>query len=317
MKFFKRFSVAVVVTAIVVVLCGGYAIAAAPANLPNVQAGDWVCDAAGVLSSDTEETVREYNERFDVEYGAYVAVATVNSMKGWEAGDFVQETAVAWDLGSYDMIFVMDIGDDSVYLMEGGAYPEFDYDAYLTNYVDEDFFAGRYDDAVLSLLGGMDTYFAGEGGGSYGDYEYYDYNYNQYGYGYQNAGVLSLFMILVLVILALAVVRAIDRARYNTWYRQYGYMPNPPVVFRPIFFWHTFRPHGPGFGPGPGPGAGFGPGPGFGPRPGSGPRPGGTTRPGSGFTGRGGGHSGSFGGGFGGHSGGPGGHGGGFGGSRR
>ena len=108
------------------------------------------------------------------------------------------------------------------------------------------------------------------------------------------------------VVIVLIVATIADQYRYNDYRRRYYGVPNPPVTFRPILFWHGPRwgwyrrrwyapppppPRPPRGGPGPGGGnfGGFGGGPG---RPGhfggSRPnRPGGSGRPG-GFGGAGG-----------------------------
>lgn len=42
----------------------------------------------------------------------------------------------------------------------------------------------------------------------------------------------------------LGILNAIDRRRYNTYRARYYGVIDPPVMFRPIFFWH--RPPGEG-----------------------------------------------------------------------
>ncbi len=335
MKFLKKFSVAVVITALVVVGCIAYSVATAPASLPAVQVGNWVCDEANVLSSDTETQVRDYNSRFDTSYSAYVAVVTVDSMKGWDATDFGSEVFDQWELYGNDFLLVLDVGDQADYLFYGSNYTDFDYASYLSEYVDPYFYSGDYDTAVLTLMEAMDTYLAGKNGqstttadgttGGWVDDAYYDYDYS---YESEYTGGEAVMSIIFLIVVVLIILHSIDRVRYNRWYRQYGYMDRPPVVFTPLFFWNRNRwrrpPRGPG-GPGPGPGGfggGFGPGPGGPGGPGgfgggTGSRPGGSSRPRSGGGGFGGGGSSHGGGGFGGGGGSRGGGGfGGGGGSR-
>lgn len=351
MNFFKKFPVAVAITALVVLGCGGYALAnhqqpvtASPGtsvqvtpqtgvtvervSMPALDLDDWVCDEAGVLSSKTEDKIRTWNRQFDKDYYAYVAVAAVSSMEGWDSETYVLTMANQWDLGSGDMILVMDIGGQNAYLYEGGDYPGFDYEGYLTKYMEKPFFQGDYDTAVLNLMKGLNAYFKSTGR-TPNNYEQYNmgsalWDAPQYSRG--GEGSFSIMGLLILLVILFFILQSIDRARYNTWYRSYGYMPRPPVVFRPIFFWNTFRPRPPmgGFGGprgpvgGPRPGNGR-PNPGYRPsshRPRTGnlfssssrPRSGGFGGHGGGF--RGGGFGGSRGGGFGGF------HGGGFGGGR-
>lgn len=363
MKLFKNYPVALILTLLVVLGCGGYAMFHAPqsgvttapesgqttssrAELPYLDSEDWVCDDAGVLSTKTEDAIRDWNRRFDSSYYAYVTVATVRSTEGWETDDYVYTMGDRWGLGSGDMLLVMDLGAGDAYLYEGGDYPDFDYYSYLVEYVKDPFLAGDYDKAALDLMEGMDSYFRsiGRTPSNYDDFhngytaweaapQYSEYNYEL---GSGEGGELVAFIILLVILLL--IFRAIDRSRYNTWYRTYGYMDRPAVVYRPIFFWHHFHHHpprppmgGPGFGGpygGPRPPMGGGPRPGGRPPMSGGPRPGGsrpsgsrpssrpTSRPSSRSGGSFGGHGGGFGGGRG--SGFSGGHGGGgFGGGSR
>ncbi|MCD8160647.1 MAG: TPM domain-containing protein [Clostridiales bacterium] len=319
MKILKKFPVALVITAIIVGVSLGYSVVTAPVSMISVTVGNWVEDDANVLSEETEEQIRTWNSKWDVDYSAYVAVATVNSMEGWDSEDYCLTLAENWDLGSNDMLLVLDISGENAYLYEGGNYADFDYESYLDTYLAADFFAGDYDSGVLALMEAMEDYFASVNPAE--NYYYDDYFYDDYYYDNSTNGGWLMGLI-VLIILIVIIANAIDRARYNRWYGMYGHMAVPPVMFRPIFFWNRPRgPRGPGGpggfggpggrGPG-GPGGPGGRGPG-GPG-GFGGGPGGGSRPRSG----GGGHGGSFGGsggGFGGgHGGSFGGGGGGFGG---
>ena len=159
------------------------------------------------------------------------------------------------------------------------------------------------------------------------------------GYGSEGRQLAGFVMLLFLLIAVVVVLNAIDQMRYNTYRQRYYGVLNPPVIFRPIFFWHGpgtywYRRHWHQPPPPPPPRGPRGPGPGS--RPGGGSftgfsGPGGGSSRGGGFSSgprgggfsggsRGGGFSGgSRGGGFGGgFSGGSfGGRGGGFGGGSR
>ena len=335
---------AVAITALVVAGCIVYSLFAAPVAAPQVKPGDWIYDSADVLSDAAENQIRSYNQSFDTEYGSIIAVAAVPSTRGWDMDDYAMEAAERWELSPNDLILVLDIGGQDAYFLEGGNWPGLDCSGMLDEVVAADFFAGDYEGAVLSLFDAMSGWYSGNAapvtsGGTYQDgYDYsYDYGYD-YGYSSGGSGFVSLiFLVLILYI----ILSAVEQSRYNTWRRRYGGVPNPTVMFVPIFPWHRpgsswflrmgrRPPRGPR-GPG-GPGGPFGPGPGGfggpgGPPPGAGPRPRSGPRPGSGRGGGfGGGHGGGFGGGgfggghgggFGGGGFGGGGHGGGFGGGGR
>ncbi len=338
MKILKKFPVAVAITAVVVALCLGYSAWTAPAALPDTTVGDWVCDSANVLSEDTEKQVRTYNSQFDADYAAYVAVLTVKSERNWDETEFAQKVYENWTLGGNDFLLILDVGGRASYLYYGENYSDFDYASMLASYVDPSFYEEDYDSAVLNLMEGMEQYLSEEASAVQSDsqtvFEEDDWDEAEYYYADEGFGVIaaggSMFLgIILLIVVVVLILNAIDRARYDSWYRSYGYMPHPPVPFVPILFWHRpgspwFRhrpPRGPGHGPGPGGrhGGPGGHGGGFG---GFGGGPGGH---GGGFGGgRSGGHGGGFGGGrSGGHSGGfggggrSGGHSGGFGGGGR
>ncbi|MGM9537335.1 MAG: TPM domain-containing protein [Candidatus Onthomonas sp.] len=318
-----------VITALVVVGCIAYSLFAAPVAAPQVKPGEWIYDSADVLSDAAEDQIRSYNQSFDSAYGSIIAVAAVPSTRGWDMDDYAMEAAERWELSPNDLILLLDIGGQDAYFLEGGNWPGLDCSGMLDQAVASDFFAGNYEGAVLNLFDAMSDWYSDSAapvtsGGAYEDY--YDYSYD-YGYSSGARSIVSLILVLLVVYIVLS---AIERSRYDTWRRRYGGMPNPTVMFVPIFPWHRpgsswflrmgrrppRGPRGPG-GPG-GPGGPFGPGPGGpgGPRPGAGPRPRSGPRPGSGNSfgsSRGGGFGSGHGGGFGGGGFG-GGHGGGFGG---
>lgn len=323
MKFLKKYPVAWALTIVVILASSVFGVAMASQDMLPVTPGDPVYDGADVLSDAVEEQLRQTNYRFDQDYAAYVAIATVDNLKGWEADAYAEELFYEWELYGNDFLLLLDIEGRASYLYYGSNYSSFDYAYYLDNYVDPEFVLGNYDAAATALMEGMERYLSGSttGGSSSGAEDYWENDYDTEvtdHYVYQTGERSMLIGLIVLIIIVIAILNMIERNRYRTWYGRYGHMATPPVMFRPIFFWHrpgsgwwrrmNHPPHD-HFGPGPGPGGprpggpgGFGGGPrpggGGGPRPNNGPRPGGgfSSRPSGGRPG------GSFGGG--GHSGG-------------
>ena len=214
-------------------------------------------------------------------------------------------------IDAHDGYLTINTENNDAYFAVGMDYPLSDSQVgvYLSQYLYDDVQAGQYGDGVLSLFSALNDYYLD----NYGDGSAYQ------GYYYASGWSMVVGVLLLLVVLVV-IATAVDSVRYDAYRRQYYGVVNPPVVFRPILFWH-----GPGYGwyrrrwrrpppppPGPGP---RGPG-GFGGFGGSGPRrPGGFS--GGSRGGSGGFRGGGFGGGFGGSRGGSGGfRGGGFGGSR-
>ncbi len=292
MKYIRNYAVAWAITIAVVLASGVFGVAMARADMLPVVPGNWVCDGAGVLSEETESAVRSYNAGFDQSYSAYVAVATVENLRGWEPDVYAEELFNDWELYGNDFLLLLDIGGGQSYLYHGSNYTDFDYSAYLDDYVNPDFYAGDYDAAVTNLFTGMESYLSQHNGGyvSGGETSWpedYDGGYqDSYAQYYRRSNVMTgIILVVVALVVIYAVLSAAERSRYRRWYSSYGHMASPPVVFRPIFFWHRpgsawWNRRRPGPRPGPGPGPGFGaPRPGPGPGPGAGPRPGGSAGP--------------------------------------
>lgn len=283
----------------------------------------YLVDEAGVLSAGTEKSVLLYNANWDKLSRGILAVVTT---RGTASLGGIEEAAWTWAedllLGENDAILLIDAGAEDYRLVASGTFYDLlaaqsasFVDACMAGYVQQ----RDYNGGVLNLMGQLHLLQGSgahsSGGGAFGI-------------------IAALIPIFVLLIFLIVVFTMLDSLRYSGWYGRYGGMPVPPVVYRPILWWHRpgsswYRrrcapppPHHRG--PGPRPPMGGGPG---GPRPpmGGGPRPprppmgGGFTPPRSGSFGggsRGGGFGGPRSGSFGGGSRG-GGFGGGFGGGSR
>lgn len=339
MKIFKNRTVAVLLTLVMIVGAVGIGLArkttvqinegstpqtALDTSLDTSYMNKFVSDGAGILSQAEINNVNLYNANWDERYNSIVALVTVN---GTDSG--VEDAAYDWadrfQLTNSDAILLLDVsGAGDYYLATGDDFytmmPDNMVNQYLAKYLEDDFAAGDYGSGVQTLYAGLngryiEMFQLGNAGVTSG---------NQTNVS-RDGSMLS--GIVVLAVLLLIVASVADNYRYNDYHRRYYGVGTPPVVFRPILFWHGPRygwyrrrwvprsnpPRGPR-GPG-----GFGPGGGFGggSRPSSGSRPGSSSRPSSGFGGAGGFNRG---GGFGGNSGGgrsSAGRGGGFGGGGR
>ena len=288
-------------------------------SLSTSRSEGFLLDEANVLSSEEERQINLYNANWLERYDSLIAVAVVPSVSG-ELGDYAYERAMSWELAAADAVLVVETETGSALLLPGDDYPLTDSQitSYMNTYLYEGVTNGTYASGILNLFQAIDQFYVDQYGLGY---------LEPSGYSYGTSRVYGLVM---LVVILFVIAWVVDSLRFSAYRQRYYGVGTPPVVFRPILFWH-----GPGYGwyhrrwrrppPPPPPG---GPG-GFG-----GPRPGGgsSSRPGGGFSGfsgpgrggsfggsRGGGgfSSGSRGGGFGGGRGGGGfGRGGGFGGGR-
>lgn len=285
----------------------------------------WIWDDADVLSAQVEERICLYNANWVKRYDSLIAVAAVQTVDG-EIDDYAYELGSQIELAAADGILVIETSSGESYLAVGPDYPLTD--AQISAHMSEALYdyavKGKYGDGVLALFGDLNQFYLDEYG-----LGYLDTDSSPLG-SESSLGFGALAVLLVLIVLVAATLA--DTARYNAYRRRYYGVPNPPVMYRPILFWHGpsygwYRrrwrqpppppPRPPRNSGGPRSGGGFS---GFtGPRGSSGnsfssgPRGGGTSSRGGGFSSgpRGGGFGGSRGGGF---SGGP--RGGGFGGSR-
>ena len=327
MKFFRKTWVAVTLSLIMIV--GAVAIgqfkdrgpaASNPqqlgldSTLSTSQYHQYVMDDADVLSSAEEERISLYNANWIQRYDSLIAVAVVDQVDG-TVEDYAYELGTRMELASADGVLVIDVDSGNSYLAVGPDYPMSDSQitSYMNSYLYADVMNQKYGDGVLNLFQNINEYYVSEFGLGYLDN------------GSSVSSSSALIGLLMLVAAVVIVASLIDSIRYTTYRSRYFGVVNPPIVFRPILFWH-----GPGSAwyrrrwhrppPPPPPGGPRGPGGGFGGF--SGPGGGGFSGSsrGGGFSGgRGGGFSGgSRGGGFGGGRGGGfgGGRGGGFGGGR-
>lgn len=232
----------------------------------------FIYDKAGVLNSGTEDQLALYNANWDYRYNSVVGFFSVESLDG-DPEDYAYDLSEDYGLGDGDaLLLVVEDSDEFRFVWGaefGGIMNQKALDA-----LGEAMSSDDWDHDVSAFYGALnDVYQVNFGLGNAGVEE------PDYGSYYTGAWIFNLVLFLVILF---AVLSAIDRARYNAYRAQYYGVADPPVIFRPIFFWH-----GPRYGwytrhwhrPPPPP-------PPRGPRPpiGGGPRPGGGSRPSGGFS---------------------------------
>lgn len=289
----------------------------------------WIWDDADLLSASAERQISLYNANWDYRYNSVVALVTTDSTDDLE--EFAWNQGSDMGLGEGDAILAISTRDEAWFVAPGDDFSTILTDRAVSE-LEDALDKGLNERHILTFYEVLNEIYVDNFGLGNAEAEgYYEYDSG----GDRMAGLIMLAFILIAIVV---VVNAIDRSRYNTYRRQYYGVVNPPVMFRPIFFWHgpgtswyrrNWRqppppPPRPPRGPGNRPGGGFGGGSGFsggsstgfGGAGNHGPRGGGTFGGRPSGSGRSGGFGGSFGGGsFGGSSFG-GSRGGGFGGSR-
>ena len=239
----------------------------------------FIYDKVDVLkNSSTEKELALYNANWDQRYNSLVAFVSEDSVSG-SAEDYAYDLAEDFELGDGDALLLIVKDTDEYQFVYGEDFRS------IVNAKTVDELAaclenGDWEHGILSFYSTLDTIYRANFGLGNGDYQ------GEVGPSFTSGITMAWIVWLVgFILVAYLLLSAIDRSRYNAYRAQYYGVVNPPVVFRPIFFWH-----GPRYGwytrhwhrPPPPP-------PPRGPRPptGGGPRPGGGTRPSSGFGGAG------------------------------
>lgn len=253
------------------------------ASLDTSYVEKFLYDKAGVLNSGTEDLLAIYNANWDYRYNSIVAFFSVDSVDG-DPEEYAYALSEDYDLGGGDALLLV-VKDTDEFRFVWGA----DFDGIMNgkalDSLGETMSTEDWDHDVSAFFGVMDTIYRDNFG--LGNAEYQEAPSFTGGLAF----VWILWLVGMILVLYL-VLSAIDRARYNAYRAQYYGVVNPPVVFRPIFFWH-----GPRYGwytrhlhrppPPPPPRAPRPPRGGSGPQPGGGSRPSGTSRPSGGFGGAG------------------------------
>ena len=327
MKFLQKTWVAVVITAAMIVAAVAIGLskpapAATPEPAPPPTFSDTALDGSlstgqyqrylndqpGVLTEQQRQQLCLYNANWDLRYSSILVVDIQSAAPSSDSlADYAYDQANNMELGRYDAYLVIVPSIQDAYFAAGADYPLSDSQItdFMDRYLYQDLVDGKTGQGVLALCAGLNDYYVSNfgTGSADGDYSYDDYGTDE------GSALVGLLMLLVILLVIFSII---DRLRYSSYRQRYYGVVDPPVLFRPLLFWHGpsygwYRrrwhqpppppPRGPG---GPGPRRPGGPGS-FG----GGPRPGGhsgNSRPGGfGSTSRGGGFgSGSRGGGFGG-----------------
>ena len=189
---------------------------------------NYIVDEANVLSAKTEKSLSLYNANWDHLSRCIMAVVTVRGVSG-TLEDAAWDWAYSLELATDDAILLLDTGTQKGYVLASGNFYDL-FAAQSGSFVDaalaEGIKAGDYGAAALSLFGEVHLLLgsAGQTGGFSGG-------------GALNI-VASLIPVIILLIFLIVLFNIIDSIRYSSWYGRYGSMTVPPVVYRPIFWWH-------------------------------------------------------------------------------
>ena len=180
---------------------------------------EYIVDEAKILSSKTEKALSIYNANWDQLAGRIIAVVTTKNAGNIE--DAAWDWAYDLELGEDDAILLIDARSGEYTVVASGTFYD-DFAAQSGSFVDNAMYEGvrkgDYDAAVLELFGQVHLF------------------HREYSYTSVHAGPILLIILLIIVLIF--IFSMVDSARYSRWNARYGTMAVPPVIYRPVLWWH-------------------------------------------------------------------------------
>ena len=261
MTIFKRFPVAVILSALVIVLCcvWGYSrVYEPPANTGDEpfsgehhRAGEsnlnyylgWMDDEAGLFTLETADTIARKNLELDSTYGSLVAIHTINYLNGKDIETYARELAADMDLGGRDMLLLLDSDTQDWYVIYGpGLQPYAEMNTELRDLfrsqLSPDFFAVTSNRRVVLLFDALQEWYAAnvppaeETSGSGGDIQ--RVSLHDIFFGILFTLVTNIWWILILLV----ALTLLDRTRCRNYTMAHPDGHDPANPFHPLLFWH-------------------------------------------------------------------------------
>lgn len=199
----------------------------------------YTLDRASILSSSTREKIALYNANWDDDYQSIVAVVTTPSLGGTDIAQAAEQQAISLELAARDALLLISAEDQLPYLIAGDQFfPSWtnqDINRLIDGSLSPRIPSGDYDGGVLALFGQLHQDYAK----TYGSSGSNGHSSQSGQVIAQVAGFLSLTSVIVVLIILFAVLSMVDNIRYSRYYTRYGGIAAPPVLFRPILFWHA------------------------------------------------------------------------------
>ena len=261
MTIFKRFPVAVVICALVIVLCcvWGYSRVYEPPADPGNEAfsgehhraGEsnlnyylgWIDDEAGLFTMDTADTIARRNLELDGTYGSLVAIHTVSYLNGKDIETYARDLAADLDLGGRDMLLLLDSDTQDWYVIYGpGLQPYAEMNTELRDLfrsqLSPDFFAVTSNRRVILLFDALREWYKAnvppmeEESSAVGDVQMA--NLHDIFFGILFTLVTNIWWILILLV----ALTLLDRTRCRNYVLAHPDGHDPANPFHPLLFWH-------------------------------------------------------------------------------
>lgn len=190
---------------------------------------DFIRDGAGVLNAATEARLAEYNADWDRDYHSVVAFVSVSSLSG-DPEDYAYDQSAKLGLGENSALLLV-VRDTDSYRFIWGANFDVLMSAAVANRLEACLESGSWQDCVSRFYSEMDGVYA----------RYFSVGNNRWGDDAGGSRFALLLLVILFVTMMVLLLSAIERSRYDAYRAKYYGVVNPPVVFRPIFFWHGPR----------------------------------------------------------------------------
>lgn len=263
MNFLKKTPVAIVLTLLIIASCcvWGYVRSApgdeAPEDSAVVhRAGEnsmnyylgWIDDGAAFFSMDTLDTLARCDLNLDNQYDSLVAVKTVWHLSGMEIDAYAQNTANHLNLGSRDILLLLDNNSKEWYVTYGGgirSYVEADDSLakLLDRHLNETFFAedAPKDQEILALFGNLQSWYENHIPATGGGHDPIFHFAGKSGAASVEGVVKSLLFTLAAnswwIILIFLIFYVLDNFRFRRFYARRETDQN--ARFHPFLFWHA------------------------------------------------------------------------------
>ena len=260
MTIFKRFPVAVILSALVIVLCcvWGYSRVYEPLagagdealSGEHHRAGEsnlnyylgWMDDEGGLFTLETADTIARRNLELDGTYGSLVAIHTVENLNGKDIETCARDLAADMDLGGRDMLLLLDSDTQDWYVIYGpGLQPYAEMNTELRDLfrsqLSPDFFAVTSNRRVVLLFDALREWYAANvppveeesAAGLIQRATLHDIFF----------GILFTLLTNVWWILILLVaLTLLDRTRCRNYVMTHPDGHDPANPFHPLLFWH-------------------------------------------------------------------------------
>lgn len=263
MKFFKKTSVAITLTVLIVALCcvWGYTRVYVDA-IPETSGAErtagesnlnyylnWIDDDAGLFTLETIDDLARENLILDNTYRSLMAVKTVKHLNGMDIQTYAENVADRIELGSRNLLLLLDANTQTWYVSYGSsmaAYVEASQDLpnLFRRHISDSFWEeGQSDKAILELFDDLE--------GWYKNTLPVDESSGNTSFFHSNGKIQSITISALLsgillnvlanlwwIVLLLVVLNIVDRVRFEKHFTKYPPGTPSAPLFHPFLFWH-------------------------------------------------------------------------------